>query len=97
MLEELEGIDDLIGEIAAFGAATTGVVVDEERRGSAGELDEVDEVEANGAFNGGIGDLKEVDYRGSIVLVVNTKQHTQLPVWAGMLNGPPPPIACVFV
>lgn len=77
LLIYLEGVDDLIREVATFRATTTRkVVVNEERGGSAGELEEVDEVEANGAFNCRIRELKHIDYGGSVVLVVNAKQQT---------------------
>lgn len=98
LLIDLEGVNDLIGEVGTFGATTTRTMVaDEEWGGSAGELEEVDEVEANGAFDGRIGELKHVDYGGSVVLVMNAKQHTQLSGGTHMLDCPPSHNAFVFL
>lgn len=98
LLVDLEGVDDVIGEVGAEGgAASRAVVVDEERGGSTGELEEVEEVEADGAFDGGVGDLEQVDYGGSIVLMVNADHETQLPSGAGVLDCPPPHAPFVFL
>lgn len=47
----------------------------------------MDEVEAYGAFQRWIGELKEVDDRGSVFLVVNASKQSKLTVRQGMLYG----------
>lgn len=94
-LVDLEGVDDWIETLGVM--MTTVLMIDKERRGSTRELVEMEKVEVDRAFDGGIGDLKQVDYGGSVVMVMDTNQQPQLPARASMLDRPPPRSRFVFL
>lgn len=91
LLVVLEGVDDVVGlglgavEGGAVGFA--GVVDDEHGGGAAGELDEVEDVDADGGFLGGVGGFEEVDDGGDIAGGVDAGQDSELCVAFGHLDG----------
>lgn len=82
LLEEAKGVDDVVAEVegAEGEFCCGGFVGNEERGGAAGELDEVQEVEANGAFERRVGEVEEVDDGRSVVLAVDAGHHAQFGV-----------------
>lgn len=88
VLEEAEGVDDAVGERGVEGGSAARTVSYKERGGAAGQRDEVDDVEAEGAGGCGVGDVEEADEGRGVVVVVDAGEETELGVvGGGVLDG----------
>lgn len=78
LLEELQGIDDVVREVGVEGASAARAVRYEEWGGAASERDEVDDVAADGALGGGVGDVEEADEGWSVLLAMDAGEQAEL-------------------
>lgn len=77
LLEELKGVDYVVADVGSDREFSSRFVGYEERSGPARELDEMDEIEADRAFQRWVREVEEVDDGRSVVLIVDACEETE--------------------